>query len=284
MTTLVSAENSFCHALFDIIGDVSETVSPTCARCGVLISAAPGRGGRPRKYCDTLDCKRARHAEAERERRNRKPPPVTTVTFGVNADLIADVARLYLTAGAVVADVTYGHGRFWKKTDTSEYLFLASDLEPVRPGVVAADFASLPYGNGSIDAVVFDPPYIHSPGAGMYAKRYNGRATTTANSHAGIMAVYQAGITEATRVLRPDGGQLWVKCKDTIASERQCWSHIDILEMAKELGMYARDLFLLVPASPSTVVAGGRWPRQMHARKVHSYLWVFETGGYRRRS
>lgn len=261
---------------------VPETIFPACERCGVLISTTAATG-RPRQFCDTPECQRARHADSERDaRRNRQAALVTTVTFGTNDQLIADVARLYLTAGAAVADVTYGQGRFWKKTDTSPYRFLASDLEPARPGVLAADFRSLPYRDGSVDAVVFDPPYIHSPGAGMYASRYNGRATTTANSHAGIMAVYQAGMTEAARALR-DGGQLWVKCKDTIASERQCWSHIDIHRMAQELGMYARDLFLLVPAAPSTVVSGGRWPRQFHARKVHSYLWIFETGGYRRR-
>jgi hypothetical protein len=217
-----------------------------------------------------------------RSERARKPVPVTTVTFGTNEQLIADVARLYLADGDVIADVTYSTGRFWKKTDTSRYQLLASDLIPERPGVLAADFRALPYRAGSVDALVFDPPYIHSPGKGMLATRYNGRETTTANSHAGIMALYHDGMTEAVRVLR-DGGQLWVKCKDTIASEQQRWSHIDIYEMAQKLGMYARDLFLLVSPAPTTVTTG-RWARQIHARKVQSYLWIFETGGYRRRS
>jgi len=34
--------------------------------------------------------------------------------------------------------------------------------------------------------------------------------------------------------------------------------------------------------APSSVTTG-RWARQIHARKVHSYLWIFETGGYKRR-
>ena len=95
------------------------------------------------------------------------------------------------------------------------------------------------------------------------------------------MKLYEDGMTEAVRVLR-DGGQLWVKCKDTLASERQRWSHITIFELADKLGLYARDLFLLVPPAPSSVTTG-RWARQIHARKVHSYLWIFETGGYKRR-
>ena len=282
MTAARRAKNYYSHALPGIMADVPNTFFRACGHCGAPITPpAPGEG-RPRQFCTSLECRRARNAERMRVQRAQTATAVTTVTFGTNDQLIADVARLYLADGAVVADVTYGQGRFWKKTDTSRFRFLPSDLEPSAPGVLAADFSSLPYEDGSADVVVFDPPYIHSPGAGMYAARYNGGATTTANSHAGIMAVYQSGMTEAARVLR-DGGQLWVKCKDTIASERQCWSHIDIHGMAKELAMYARDLFLLVPAAPSTVAAGGRWPRQLHARKVHSYLWIFETGGYKRR-
>jgi hypothetical protein len=223
-----------------------------------------------------------RTKEARRRLKNR--PPVVTVTFGTNDQLIAEVARCYLADGDVVADVTYSSGRFWKKTDTSRYRFLASDLMPMVPGVIAANFSQLPYRDGSIDALVFDPPYIHSPGKAIMADRYNGRATTgTINSHEGIMQLYRDGMTEAARVLR-DGGQLWVKCKDTIASEKQRWSHIDIYEMGAGLGMYARDLFLLVSPAPMNVATNGRWARQTHARKVQSYLWVFETGGYRRRT
>ena len=214
--------------------------------------------------------------------RTRREVPVTTVTFGTNEQLIADVAKLYLAPGDAVADVTFSSGRFWRRTDVSQYRFLASDLIPMKPGVIAADFRALPYRDDSIDALVFDPPYIHSPGKGMLKDRYNGLATTDMITYAQIIQLYQDGMTEAVRVLR-DGGQLWVKCKDTLASERQRWSHITIYELAGKLGLYARDLFLLVPPAPSSVTTG-RWARQIHARKVHSYLWIFETGGYKRRS
>lgn len=237
--------------------------------------------GRPRRYCKSPECQHAGKLARQRERRNRAAVPVTTVTFGTNAELIATVAGLYLAAGDVVADVTYSSGRFWKKVNLGRYRFLASDLLPSAPGIVAADFRALPYADGSVDAVVFDPPYIHSPGKGMLNTRYNGLATTDMATYADIMALYEGGMTEAVRVLR-DGGQLWVKCKDTIASEKQRWSHITVFELADKLGLYARDLFLLVPPAPSSVTTG-RWQRQIHARKVHSYLWIFENG-YRRRS
>jgi len=205
------------------------------------------------------------------------------VTLGTNAELFATVSALYLNDGDVVADVTYSTGRFWKKVDLSRFRFLASDLlpQPGRVPVACSDFRQLPYVDGSIDAVIFDPPYIHAPGKGMLRTRYNGQATTDMASYADIMELYRLGMAEAARVLR-EGGQLWVKCKDTLASERQRWSHITIYELGEKLGMYPRDLFLLVPPAPSAVTTA-RWARQLHARKVHSYLWIFETGGYRRR-
>jgi hypothetical protein len=253
----------------------------SCEICGgtILPDQKPGR---PRRYCDATECQHAAKIARQRERRSRQPVPVTTVTFGTNDQLIADVARLYLADGDTVADVTYSSGRFWKKTDLTRYRFVATDLMPMVPGVIAADFRAMPFRDGSIDALVFDPPYIHSPGKGMLKDRYNGLATTDMITYADIMKLYEDGMAEAARVLR-DGGQLWVKCKDTIASERQRWSHITIFEMADKLGMYPRDLFLLVSPAPVTVTTG-RWARQIHARKVQSYLWVFETGGYRRRS
>lgn len=258
----------------------AQMIFTSCEICGAAIGSSSGPG-RPRRYCSSPDCQLTGKLTRQRERRNRRPVPVTTVTFGTNEQLIADVARLYLADGDVVADVTYSSGRFWKKTDTGRYKFLASDLMPERPGVLSCDFRALPYRAGSVDTLVFDPPYIHSPGKGMLATRYNGLATTDMITYADIMQLYQDGMTEASRVLR-EGGQLWVKCKDTIASERQRWSHITVFEMADKLGMYPRDLFLLVSPAPTTVTTG-RWSRQIHARKVQSYLWIFETGGYKRR-
>lgn len=262
-------------------GNVAKMIFVTCLNCGASIPARSG-AGRPRTYCAAPDCQRAAATARKRRQRTRRSIPVTTVTFGTNDQLIADVAGLYLADGDVLADVTYSSGRFWKKVNLSRYRFLASDLMPPAGScALAADFRALPYRDGSVDALVFDPPYIHSPGKGMLNTRYNGLATTDMITYAEIMQLYLDGMTEAARVLR-DGGQLWVKCKDTLASEKQRWSHITIFEMAGKLGLYPRDLFLLVPPAPSSVTTG-RWKRQIHARKVHSYLWIFETGGYRRR-
>jgi Methylase of polypeptide chain release factors len=123
------------------------------------------------------------------------------------------------------------------------------------------------------DIVVFDPPYIHNPGQHITDHRYRNAATTKGLYHSDIIDLYRAGMTEAKRVLKPEGGQLWVKCKNEIESGIQRWSIIEIYNIAIALGMFGRDLFTLVPDARTS---SNRWKRQLHARKVHSYMWVFE--------
>jgi hypothetical protein len=62
-----------------------------------------------------------------------------------------------------------------------------------------------------MDVVVFDPPYMHYGhyiNACKYGNSVNGKIR-----HPEVMALYRAGMREASRVLR-GGGTLWIKCKD----------------------------------------------------------------------
>ena len=196
---------------------------------------------------------------------------------GNNADLIRAVTELYVADGAVVADVTWGKGAFWRKTDTSRFTLLRSDLMSADPGVPAYDFRCLPYADGSVDVVVLDPPYVHNPGSKglrhVTDARYGNADTTAGMYNADILGLYGEGMAEAYRVLRPDGGQLWVKCKDEVEAGVQRWSHIYLYQMALELGFCARDLFVIIPDSRTT---SNRWKRQLHARKNHSFLWILQ--------
>lgn len=214
------------------------------------------------------------------------PPPVVTAHRGNNAELIKEVCRLYAPPGSLIADVTYGQGRFWRSCPPVgdwDLHIIGSDMIQ-GPGVdIVSDFRKLPHPDGSMDVVVFDPPYVHNAGTKNphgpdptgyrpTTTRYNGH-TTAGMYNADIMELYREGMTEAFRVLSPEGGTLWVKCKDEVEREVQRWSHIVIYQMALEMGFCARDLFVLAgTTSPQ------RWPGriQRHARKTHSYLWIFQ--------
>ncbi len=209
---------------------------------------------------------------------------VYSTYHGTNADLLAQVMRLYVEDGERVADVTYGKDVFWRECDLTRFRLFVSDLLPppvpeqddlfVRQPYerVAADLRALPYRTSCFDVVILDPPYIHNPGQHVTDKRYNNASTTGGMYHADILReLYARGIQEAYRVLRP-GGRLFVKGKDEIESGEQCWSHRELHDAAIRCGFQAKDLFIL---HAQATTSSERWERQLHARKNHSYLWVF---------
>ena len=198
--------------------------------------------------------------------------PVLTALVGGNDELIERVAKIYLKAGDKVADVTFGRGVFWKKIDLKYIVLNTSDLVTVENGKY--DFRALPYKDNEFDVVVLDPPYMHGSGSvkpSLNKCYQNNSAATTSMSHEKIIDMYVEGALEARRILKK-GGLLWVKCQDEIESGRQRWSHVEILALVEAIGFKAIDLFVLV----STAGPLMRRKYQLHARKNHSYLWIFK--------
>jgi DNA modification methylase len=195
-----------------------------------------------------------------------QPPAIVWTSYqGDNGFLMAKVASLYLRRGDRIADVTYGKGVFWREIDLTQYDFHASDLltVPERP----YDFRSLPYRSEDFDVHVLDPPYVHDPSCRMDYRNYE---TTKGFSHDDIIQLYRDGMFEGHRILRP-GGLMLLKCQDEIERGRQRVSHIEIHNIGvTELGMELQDLFILTQKHPLI-----RFHRPQHARKNHSYLWVF---------
>ena len=193
-----------------------------------------------------------------------------SVVEGNNADLIAEVVKLYATNNPKIADLTYGKGVFWRKTP--ELRVFGSDLitQPKRPH----NFCDLPYANQTFDIAVLDPPYIHSPGKHQTDARYQNAATTKGMLWKDLRKqLYIPGMKEAMRIVKEDGGQVWVKCKDQVQSGMQRWCHVELCHDAMALGLYPRDLFILIAKSRT---ADTRWSVQHHARKPHSFLWIFQ--------
>ena len=197
------------------------------------------------------------------------PGGIFTAVRGNNADLMARVATLYFQPGHKIADVTFGKGVFWRRIELSNFAFFPSDLLtcPEAP----YDFRHLPYADGEFDIHVFDPPYAHNPGRMLVNDNYKNRETTQGCYHADIIKRYHDGMREGLRILRPRGLML-VKCQDEIESSKQKMSHIEIQDIAiKELGMVVQDLFVLLQKRKPVI----QHKNQKHARKNHSYLWVF---------
>ena len=118
--------------------------------------------------------------------------------------------------------------------------------------------------------VVLDPPYAHNPGTMIVDANYRNAETTGGMYHDDISKLYADGMKEAARIVKP-GGFVWVKGQDEIESGYQRWSHVEHLLIALKLGLFGKDLFVLVQ-DKDPVIQG----EQQHSRKKHSYLWVFK--------
>ncbi len=193
--------------------------------------------------------------------------------FEFNTEVFSDILKLYVPEGSIIADVTYGKGAFWRNVPPGEYQVKATDL---KTGV---DCRRLPYRDFSIDCVVFDPPYMHTPGGTAHSGHQNFESyyqnNNTANPatkyHEAVLDLYFSGSREAYRVLKPEG-ILIVKCQDEVCANKQRLTHVEIINELETLEFITEDLFVVVRKNRPGV---SRVIRQRHARKNHSYFLVF---------
>ena len=199
--------------------------------------------------------------------------------IGDNSQIFPMILSLHVPENAIVADVTYGRGVFWRNVPSEKYKLLASDIQ------TGTDCRKLPYKDSSIDCVVLDPPYMegfyrrskdHLAGGGTYGafrEHYsNGESTEGGPKwHAAVLDMYQRAGLEAHRVLR-NNGILIVKCQDEVSANEQHLTHVEIINKYEETGFYCKDLFVLVRENRPAV---SRIKGQIHARKNHSYFLVF---------
>ena len=217
---------------------------------------------------------------ARRTVKNGDPTNDLTLTAYAegNDRVFPRILRLYVKPGSTVADVTYGKGVFWKRIPATEYDLRATDIQD------GTDCRELPYGAGEIDCVVLDPPYMHSPGGTAHGTHtpfedhYRNNRTgnrTRSKYHEAVLDLYVDAGKEAHRVLR-DRGVLIVKCQDEVCSNRQRFTHIEIVQEYAAMGFVAEDLFVVMRNNRPGV---SRSVRQVHARKNHSYFLVFWKRG-----
>lgn len=199
-----------------------------------------------------------------------------------NDRILPRILDLYVAPGSIIADVTYGKGVFWKRIPHDKYELRATDI------LTGTDCRDLPYADEEIDCVVLDPPYMHSPGGTAHSahtafeQHYRNNSANNGTGkkyHDAVLELYLQAAQEAYRVLR-QRGVLIVKCQDEVCSNRQRFTHIEIVHGLEEIGFISEDLFVAVRNNKPGV---SRAIRQVHARKNHSYFLVFWKPGDGRR-
>ena len=196
-------------------------------------------------------------------------PVLAAHAWPSNAELIADVARLYLADVRMMIDPTFGRGVWWKQWRPP--VLVSHDLS-----LDGVDFRDLPHPDSLFDAAAYDPPYVSVGGRGttgmadMYARFGLLDAPT---SPAGLQELMDAGLVEVARVVKPRG-LILMKCQDYISSGKLWPGTLRSLEAAERAGLTLVDRFEHVSPSPRPQPSGRR---QVHARRNLSTLLVLRS-------
>ena len=198
--------------------------------------------------------------------------PVKSV-YNSNYDVIKNIMSLY-KIDCFDLDCTYSKGNFWKDLPTP---LNKSDIYPINDTVVEASSENLPFADGSMKSIMYDPPFViagksykeNKEGSSIIAKRFEGYT-----NYKELQENYFNSLKELYRVCAKDGVVV-MKCQDTVSGGKQHFSHVMIMNMAYQIGFYPRDMFILVN-NVRINSFGTKWTKQEHARKYHSYFWVFE--------
>lgn len=183
-------------------------------------------------------------------------------------DILLGIMRLHNAGSVFCADVTYSVGGLYRGSVPAPPLKF--DIAPKVEGVGRADVCSLPIETGSIRSVVFDPPFMFNPHGSAKNNKANVRYTMFP-TWADLERTYKGALAEFWRVLVP-GGIVAFKCQD-YTDAKTTMTHCLVYQWAAEAGFYAKDIFIRYrdhgPAYNPAL-------RQKHARKFHSYWWVFQ--------
>jgi hypothetical protein len=198
--------------------------------------------------------------------------PVRSV-YKTNKEVITNIMSLY-NIEQFDLDCTYSKGNFWKGLPEPK---VKSDIYPINETVINATSEKLPFENGSMSSVMYDPPFVvvgktyrdNKEGSSIIAKRFEGYET-----YKHLVSNYYLTLKELYRVTS-NNGYVVVKCQDTVSGGKNHFSHVMVMNMAVEMGFYPKDMFVLL-ADVRINSFGSKWKKQEHARKYHSYFWVFQ--------
>jgi SAM-dependent methyltransferase len=198
--------------------------------------------------------------------------------FARDPEVLETMLRFYARDDSRILDVTANNRRMWQGVSRSADVMFA-DIDPnVRPNVVA-DFRALPFAADTFDVVVFDPP--HLPAAAASAKSNGGMVQRYGLKHApradNVSAIFSPFLTEAHRILRPDG-LIFAKLKDYVHNHQYQWMLVDWINAVRGVpGLTPCDL--IVKRDPSGgSLQSSKWRHAYHVRNAHCWWSIVRKG------
>lgn len=187
-------------------------------------------------------------------------------------DILLGIMQLHNAGSPFCVDACHSVGGFYRSGIVPRPA-IRFDIAPTLPDVLYADVCALPLANESVSSIIFDPPFMFNPHGKALEKNAAAGRYTMFPTWADLERTYKGAFDEFNRVLKPKGIVAF-KCQDYTDS-KTTMTHCLVYQWALERCFYAKDLFIRYrnhgPAYNPVL-------RQKHARKFHSYWWVFERG------
>lgn len=139
-----------------------------------------------------------------------------------------------------------------------------------------SDCRQLPLAAGSINCIMFDPPFLATKGKSLNNDNQSNimaRRFSVCKNEIELHKLYIDSMIEFFRVLK-ENGILIFKCQDKISSGNQYLSHVFIINEAIKIGYYPKDIFILL--AKNRIIPDWQLASQKNARKFHSYFVVFQ--------
>ena len=191
-------------------------------------------------------------------------------------DIINFALKLHANTDQIDLDPTFSKGNFYKSGMVKQPTF-KYDLHPKYSDVNRSDSRALPFGDATLNTIIFDPPFVISgktypqsaKGTCGIQKRYSCYFTFEE-----LKDHYYNSLLEFYRILKPNGIVIF-KLQNTISSGKQHFTHFYTMKSAVKVGFYPIDEFVL-PMKSKMTSFGGRWNVQRHAMKYHCFFLVFK--------
>ena len=182
-------------------------------------------------------------------------------------DILLSISKMYLNEKPFELDPCYSSGKFYEDLVRPKHKL---DKHPKSDDIKENDLLNgLPYDDNSIESIVFDPPFMFGK-HGKTDENIMNKRFSMFDSWKDLEKMYKTSLKHFYRVLKK-GGIVAFKCQDYTDSKTTL-THCYVHSWALDVGFKAEDLFIMY-------FKGGRIYNpnliQRHARKYHSYWFVF---------
>jgi hypothetical protein len=182
-------------------------------------------------------------------------------------EIILGIMQLHNNDEPFDVDASYSIGGFYR-SGRVPVPALKFDIDPQVEGVQQADVKELPLQNTSVKSIIFDPPFMFNPHGNI---RPAGQRYTMFPTWDDLERTYKDALWEFRRILVPKGIVAW-KCHDYTDSTTTM-THCLLYNWANDAEFYTKDLFIRYRNNGAAYKIH---QIQRHARKFHSYWYVFE--------